>query len=113
MNNFWKQTIASVALAFGLAAQPADAQTVKTRVFDNCAEDALDKTPEAAGNEAGSAMSIAADDKGKLTLVNRNGTSLELSGDRTQVIARGPGARNAMNNFVDCAERNGQIFTIR
>ena len=107
MTNLLKQTATATALVFGLAAQPAAAQNVKLRVFDACAETALSETPEAAGDEFGSSLSIGP------AFANMNGTSLEVTENRKQVIAKGPGAETAMDNFMVCAKANGQSFIIR
>ena len=64
-------------------------------LFQACAEEALNKTPEAQATNYGSALFMDE------TSVDQNGTRLELDG-KGGVIASGPGKEAALRQYNAC-----------
>ncbi len=84
-------TAAAITQAFADKSTPVE----PGEVFDECASYALDKTPEARGQDNMSAIAIGED------FVEQNGTRLQIDG-KGGVTASGPGAETALRQFDEC-----------
>lgn len=90
-------TLAATAVTQAFAQQGAPVEPViePGEIFDVCAAEALDRTPEARPQNNMSAFSMGED------FADQNGTRLQLDG-KGGVTASGPGAETAMREFIQC-----------
>lgn len=103
MKNIIRNTASATLLGITVAAtqvfaqESADVEPViePGEIFDACAAQALDNTPEAQPQGNMSAFSMGED------FVEQNGTRLQLDG-KGGVTASGPGKDTAMREFIGC-----------